>query len=71
MALMSLRSRSHIKASMVLMRADHLFIYNYIKALLNNILIPIIMVGWGLDYYPTACVADALSNWYIYIYIYI
>ena len=30
MALMSLRSRSHVKASMVLTRADHLFIHNYI-----------------------------------------
>ena len=32
MALMSLRSRSHVKASMVLTRADHLFIYNYIRS---------------------------------------
>ena len=38
MALMSLRSRSHVKASMVLTRADHLFIHNYIRSLLNNIL---------------------------------
>ena len=41
MALMSLRSRSHVKASMVLTRADHLFIHNYIRSLLNNILRPI------------------------------
>ena len=39
-ALMFLRSRSHIKASMVLTRADHLFIHNYIRSLLNNILRP-------------------------------
>ena len=39
---MSLRSRSHVKASMVLMRADHLFILNYIRSLLNNILRPIL-----------------------------
>ena len=32
---MSLRSRSHVKASMVLTRADHLFIHNYI---LTNII---------------------------------
>ena len=36
MALMSLRSRSHVKASMVLTRADHLFIHNYIILYLNN-----------------------------------
>ena len=34
----SLRSRSHVKASMVLTRADHLCIHNYIRSLLNNIL---------------------------------
>ena len=38
---MSLRSRYHVKASMVLTRADHLFIHNYIRPLLNNILRPI------------------------------
>ena len=31
MALMSLRSRYHVKASMVLTRADNLFIHNYIE----------------------------------------
>ena len=41
---MSLRSRSHVKASMVLTRADHLCIHNYIRSLLNNILRPILMV---------------------------
>ena len=40
--LISLRSRSHVKASMVLTRADHLFIHNYIRSLLNNILRPIL-----------------------------
>ena len=30
MALMFLRSRSHVKESIVLTRADHLFIHNYI-----------------------------------------
>ena len=40
MALMSFPSRSHVKVSMGLMRADHLFIHNYIRSLLNNILRP-------------------------------
>ena len=38
MALISLRSSYHVKSSMVLTRADHLFIHNYIRSLLNNIL---------------------------------
>ena len=42
MALMSLRSRSHVKASVVLTRAYHLFIHNYIISLLKNILRPIL-----------------------------
>ena len=37
MAFMYLRSRSHVKASVVLTKADHLFIHNYITSLLNNI----------------------------------
>ena len=37
-----IRSRSHVKASMVLKRADHLFIHIYIISLLNNILRPIL-----------------------------
>ena len=32
---MFFRSRSHVNASVVLTRADHLFIYNYIRLLLN------------------------------------
>ena len=32
LALMSLRSRSHVKTSMVLTRADQLFIHNYIRS---------------------------------------
>ena len=39
---MSLRSRSHVKASMVLTRAEHLCIHNYTRSLLNNILRPIL-----------------------------
>ena len=40
MALMSLRSGSRVKASMVLKRVDHLTIHNYIRSLLNIILRP-------------------------------
>ena len=42
MALMSLRGRSHVKAPMILTRAGHLCIQNYIKSLLNIILRPIV-----------------------------
>ena len=52
MALMSLRSRSRVKASMILTKADHLFIYNYIRSLLNNMLRHIVMVRTGLE--PTS-----------------
>ena len=62
-ALMSLRSRSHVKASMVLTRADKLCIHNYIRSLLNNILRPILKAR-TLPH-PTVCVSD-LSNIYIY-----
>ena len=41
MALMFLQSRYHVKASMVLTRADHLFIHNYIISYLNIMLRPI------------------------------
>ena len=48
---MSLRSRSRVKASMVLTSAHHLFIYNYIISHLNNILRPILMVRKRLIIY--------------------
>ena len=38
---MSFRSLSHVNASMVSTRADYLFMHNYIRSLLNNILRPI------------------------------
>ena len=50
MALMSFRSRSHVKASMDLMRDDNLFIHNYIRSLLNIILRSILMVRTGLEF---------------------
>ena len=83
MALMSLRSRSHVKSYIVLTRDDHLFIHNYIRSLINIICRPILMVRTRLEPtlwvpQPTACVSDALANRatqaviniYIYIYIY-
>ena len=62
MALMSLRSRSHIKPSLVLMSADHLLIHNYIRSILNIILRPIIMVRPRLEPAPSARVSDALAT---------
>ena len=38
---MSLRSRSHVKSSMVLTKVDHLCIQNYIGSLQNIIVRPI------------------------------
>ena len=61
MTLMFLRSRSHVKASMVLTIADHLSIRNYIRSLLNNILRPIVMVRTGIE--P----ASFIYKLYIYI----
>ena len=60
MALMSLRSRSHVKASMVLTRADHLFIHNYIRSLLNYFKTHFIKLIYNPC--PTACVSDALAT---------
>ena len=67
MALMSLRSRSRVKASMVLKRADNLCIHNYIRSLLNIIVRPILIVLTGLEPVSyrnqyTDCVSDALAN---------
>ena len=70
MALISLRSRSRVKASMVLTRAYYLFIYYYI------ILRPIVMVRMGLECpVSTYRVSETLANMainvvIIYIYIY-
>ena len=46
---MSLRSRSHVKIYTVLTSADHLFIHNYIKPLLNIILRPILLIQKGIE----------------------
>ena len=50
MALMSLRSRYHVKASMLLMRADHVCIPNYIRSLLNMMLRRNVLVRTGLEH---------------------
>ena len=64
MALMSIRSRSRVKASMVLTRSDHLFIQNYIRSFLNNIVRHILSnwSGRGSNPCPTACVSEALAS---------
>ena len=46
---MSLRSRSHVKASIFLTRDVHLFIHNYIRSLLNIIIRPSLMVRTRLE----------------------
>ena len=76
MAVISLRSRSHVKASIVLTRADHLCIHNYIRSLLNNSVRTMLMVRTRLEPASSACVSDDLETeqhrqLYIYIYIYI
>ena len=60
MVLMSLRSRSHVKASMVLLRADQLLIHNYIY--LYIYLIRSLINIKGSNSGPTACVFDVLAN---------
>ena len=59
---MSLRSRSHSKASMVLTRADHLYINNYVftsKLYLNTYCNG---PEQGLNPHPTVHVSDAFTN---------
>ena len=71
---MSLRSSFHIKASMVLTRADHLFIYNNIILLFDIILLPNLWVRRitkPASYVLCPCVSDALAiQSVIHIYIY-
>ena len=62
MDIISLRSRSRVKAYMVLTRADHLFIHNYIRSLLNIILKCIVWSELGFNPCPTICVSDTLAN---------
>ena len=63
MALMSLRSRSHVKVSMILTRSDHLFIHNYIRSHLNIILRTILIARTELETTTYClCVSDALAN---------
>ena len=62
MALMSLRSRSRVKASMVLTRADHLCIHTYIRSLLNIIIRPILMVRMRLEPAPYRLRVRRIAN---------
>ena len=62
MTLIFVRIRFHIKASIVLTRADHYYIHNYIRSLLNIILRPILMVQMGLESYSTTHVSDTLYS---------
>ena len=66
MALMYLRSCYNVKASMVLIKADHLFLHNYKRALLNSTLIPI-----NDPYEALTRFILPVCHIYIYIYIYI
>ena len=63
MTLLSLRSRSHVRASMALTRAGYLFIHNYIRSHIHNIFRSILMVRTGLNQYPTEGAYDALDNY--------
>ena len=75
MTIMSLRSRSHVKASMILTRADHLFIHNYIvykiisKYYFKTYCNGPDVVGRGSNPYHIGC--PICIYIYIYIYIYI
>ena len=62
MALMSLRSRYHVKASTILTRADYLFIHNYIRSLLNIFLRPILRIRMGLEPSSTNYMSYTLAN---------
>ena len=71
---MSLRSRSHVKTYIMLMRAGHLFIQNYIRSLLNIILIPILISQRDLHPQTNTCLfvlfnlpCDTGSNTIIHI----
>ena len=55
---MSLRSRYHVMASMVLTRADHFCIHTYIRSLLNIILKPMLMSGFYKN--PTDCLSGTI-----------
>ena len=68
---MSLRSHSHVKASMVLTRADHLFTHNYIRSLLNIMLRPVITVRTRLEPASYCSRVRRLSELHSSIYLYV
>ena len=49
MAQISLRNHFLVMSSMVLTKSDHLIIHNYVRSLLNSILIHILMVWTRLE----------------------
>ena len=49
---MSIRRYTRVKASTVLTRADHLFINNYIRTLLNIIVRPNLLVSTEIEPMP-------------------
>ena len=62
---MSLRSRSHVKASMVLTRADYVSIHNYIGSLLKVIS----MLRTDIKQHRIACLSNYLACIYsIFVY---
>ena len=70
MALMCLQSLSYVRASMVLTRADQLFIHNYMRSLLNIILRPILMIRTRLmcPYCMYVCRLSKLRHTGSYVY---
>ena len=69
MAIMTHRCRSYVKASMVLMRADYLFIQNYIRSFKNINLRSILLVRSDLKLHPPTYVSNALASYKSDIYI--
>ena len=67
MTLMCLRSRSHVKASMVLTRANHFYIHNYIISLLNIILKYSLFVRIRIKIYIQCMLYIHKLLFYIYI----
>ena len=55
---MTLRSNSHVMA----IGADHYFIHNYIRSLLNIILNIFYLSEQNSNPRPTTCVSDTLAN---------
>ena len=61
MTLISLRNCYHVNSSMVLTRANHLFIHNYIRSLFNIILRHVLLAQTMIDLRPISCIQDNLD----------